>query len=67
MITAKKIADKYYPDIYMNREYEVEDIRDYLYLKGNKRHYQKKYFEFFRKGRRITQEHARAYVILEKL
>lgn len=55
MITAKKIADKYYPDIYMNREYEVEDIRDYLYLKGNKRHYQKKYFEFFRKGKRITQ------------
>ena len=30
MITAKKIADKYYPDIYMNREYEVEDIRDWL-------------------------------------
>lgn len=67
MITAKKIVDKYYPDIYMNREYEVEDIRDYLYLKGNKRHYQTRYFEFYRNGRKITLEQARAYVILETL
>ena len=67
MITAKKKIDKYYPDIEMGREYEVEDIRDYLYLKNNKRHYQTKYFEFFRNGRRITQEQARAYVILETL
>lgn len=67
MITAKKIVDKYYPDLLMNKEYEVEDIRDYLYLKGNKRHYKTKYFEFFRNGRRITLEQARAYVILETL
>ena len=67
MITAKKIVDKYYPDIYMNREYEVEDIRDYLYLKGNKRHYQKKYFQFYKNGRKITQEQAMAYVILGTL
>lgn len=67
MITAKKIVEKYYPDIYMNREYEVEDIRDYLYLKGNKRHYQKKYFQFYKNGRKITKEQASAYVILESM
>lgn len=67
MITAKKIVEKYYPDLLMNKEYEVEDIRDYLYLKGNKRHYQTKCFEFYRNGRKITLEQARAYVILETL
>lgn len=67
MIVAKKRVEHYYPDIYMNTEYEVVDIRDYLYLKDNKRHYQARYFEFFRNGRRITQEQARAYVILETL
>ena len=63
MITAKKKVEKYYTDLQMDKEYEVSDIRSYLFLKHNKRHYQLKYFKFFKDGEPITQKDARKYII----
>lgn len=65
MITAKKRTDKYYPDIEMDKEYEVDYVGDYVFLKGNKRHYKPKYFQLYRNGNKITVEQAKAYMILE--
>lgn len=67
MITAKKKNDKYYPDLILGLEYEVKDIRDYLYLKHNKRHYCKKYFDFYRNGIKITMKQAISCLILESM
>lgn len=67
MIVAKKRVEHYYPDIYMNTEYEVVDIRDYLYLKDNKRHYQARYFRFFRNGNEITQKEAKMYLEIDSI
>lgn len=61
MITAKKIVEEYYPDIENNRMYEVEDIRDYMYLKNNKRHYIARYFQLYKNGKEITEEQAKIY------
>ena len=47
----------------MHKEYEVSDIRSYLFLKHNKRHYQLKYFKFFKDGEPITLKDARKYII----
>ena len=66
MITAKKIDEEVYPDIKMGREYEVEDVREYIFIKGNKRHYRPIHFNLFKDGKKITVESARCYVILER-
>lgn len=67
MITAKKKVEKYYPDILMDKEYEVETIGYYLHFVGNKRHYKPKYFQLYRNGKPITVEQAKAYKIIGNL
>lgn len=67
MITAKKTTEKYYPDIEMGKEYEVDKVNSYIYLVGSKRHYKPKYFQLYRNGNAITVEQAKAYMILESL
>ena len=65
MITAKKKVGKYYTDLVMDKEYEVADIRSYLFLKHNKRHYQVKYFKFFKDGKPITLKEAKTYIVFQ--
>lgn len=64
MITVR-MPKQTYIDLEVGTDYEVVDIGVYIKIKGNPRHYNSKYFEYYKDGNKITKKAAKKYLIFK--